>query len=200
MPPRMRAQKWRHIPRVAAGTRAHAHCSLLAQGILPSQTPKLERANGLSKITRFYPEMCLNGVNTWVYSQGVIPKSPCVTAKWVVKNRVTPNDLTISSFIACPPLRDHIRLARRGHDISKAGPPHPPTGHNLHQHPEPLCWHPHLHQRPKNHDRQHPGLEVGSRLVTKRASLGLLAFPPAKSGVKTQPGKIGSRITSANHI
>ena len=27
------------------------------------------------KITRFYPEMCLNGVNTqWVYSQGVLQK------------------------------------------------------------------------------------------------------------------------------
>ena len=27
------------------------------------------------KITRFCPEMCLNGVNTqWVYSQGVIQK------------------------------------------------------------------------------------------------------------------------------
>ena len=30
------------------------------------------------KITRFYPETCLNGVSTQVYSQGVIQKNPRV--------------------------------------------------------------------------------------------------------------------------
>ena len=40
----------------------------------PGITP-LENDPAWLKITRFHPEMCLNGVNTqWVYSQGVIQK------------------------------------------------------------------------------------------------------------------------------
>ena len=56
---------------------------MLHSGITP-----LGNDPGWFKITRFYPEMCLNGVNTqWVFSLGVVQQPLDVFVVWLQPTR-----------------------------------------------------------------------------------------------------------------